>query len=112
MNASPSAHQPLLVRVRHAGEEVVVAPAGELDIASAGVLERELGSQPADRVVLDLREIAFMDSTGLRLLISLRNTARRNGRRLLVVPGPPNVQRLFELTGTRGLFDWTAPPAG
>jgi len=47
-----------------------------------------------------------MDSTGLRLLISLRNTAKREGHRLMVVPGPRQVQRIFDLTATRGLFDW------
>ncbi|MEA2190178.1 MAG: anti-sigma factor antagonist [Solirubrobacteraceae bacterium] len=113
MNASSSALHPFCVRVCSDGDEVVVAPAGELDLASAGVLEAEmraLAGAQAKRVVLDLRDVGFMDSTGLRLLISLRNTARRCGQRLLVVPGPACVQRLFELTGTRGLFDWTAPP--
>jgi len=38
----------------------------------------------------------------------VRNDAKRARRRLDVVPGPPRVQRIFELTATRGLFDWTA----
>ena len=113
MNAPTSALAPFSVRVCHERDGVVVAPAGELDLASADVLEAELralaGAQ-AERVVLDLRGVGFMDSTGLRLLISVRNAAKRSGQRLLVVPGPACVQRLFELTGTRGLFDWTAPP--
>jgi len=100
---------PFAVRVRHESGKVVVAPAGELDLASAALLEREFGGLPRDgrkRVVLDLREVQFIDSTGLRLLLSLRNTAKRERRSLRVVPGPARVQRIFELTCTHGLFDW------
>lgn len=87
---------------------------GELDLASADVLEREvrrLRVAGFDRVVVDLRRVDFMDSTGLRLLISLRNTAKREGHRLLIVPGPRQVQRIFDLTATRGLFDWRGQAA-
>ena len=104
--ASPLA--PFHVRITHDRDEVVVAPAGELDLASAALLERELRELPGDveRVVVDLRGVEFIDSTGLRLLLSVRNDAKRARRRLNVVPGPPRVQRIFELTATRGLFDW------
>jgi len=110
MNASSSqALRPFEVRVADGDDGIVVAPAGELDLASAALLERELGGLPREacaRVVLDLRDVEFIDSTGLRLLISLRNTAMRERRSLRVVPGPARVQRIFELTATRGLFDW------
>lgn len=89
--------------------EVVAVLSGELDLASADVLEREVRAmrmQGIDRVVVDLRLVEFMDSTGLRLLISLRNTAEREGHDLIIVPGPRRVQRIFELTATRGLFHW------
>ncbi len=108
---SPSPLLPFCVRVLRERGEIVVAPAGELDIASADVLQREfceLHLTRADRVVLDLRGVDFIDSTGLRLLISLRNSAKRGGYGLIVAPGPARVQRVFELTGTRGLFDWRA----
>ncbi len=111
MNAvAASPLEPFRVRVTHDRDEVVVAPAGELDLASADVLEREIRGLPGDveRVVVDLRDVEFIDSTGLRLLLSVRNGAMRERRHLLVVPGPPRVQRIFELTGTRGLFDWAA----
>jgi len=42
----------------------------------------------------------------LRLLLSLRNTAEREGHRLSIVPGPRQVQRVFDLTATRALSDW------
>ena len=108
---SPSPLPPFCVRVVRERGEIVVAPAGELDIASAAVLEREIHGlrvTRGDRVVIDLRGVDFLDSTGLRLLISLRNSAKRGGYGLIVAPGPARVQRVFELTGTRGLFDWRA----
>lgn len=104
-----SAAQPFSVSVVPDRGEVVVVLTGELDLASADVLERDvrkLRLAGCDRVVVDLRQVEFMDSTGLRLLISLRNTAKREGHRLMVVPGPRQVQRIFDLTATRGLFDW------
>lgn len=110
MSASPdSPHQPFSVCVASGDDEVVVTLAGELDLASAEVLERELRAlrlAGAERIVVNLRQVAFMDSTGLRRLISLRSAAKRNGHRLIVVPGPAPVQRVFELTATRGLFEW------
>jgi len=90
-------------------DEVVVALTGELDLATADMLEhevRELRHSGCDHVVVDLRQLDFMDSAGLRVLISLRNTAKCVGHRLILVPGPRQVQRIFDLTATRGLFDW------
>ena len=40
------------------------------------------------------------------MLLSLRNDAKRNGHALTLVSPAPTVQRIFALTGTRGLFDW------
>jgi len=74
---------------------------GELDIASAGRLERELEQveQTVPAVlVLDLRELRFMDSTGLRIVLSADARAREQSRRLVVVQGPEPVQRLFHMT--------------
>ncbi|MDX6678985.1 MAG: anti-sigma factor antagonist [Solirubrobacteraceae bacterium] len=108
---SASQIPPFSVRVVHDRDEVVVELTGELDIASADELEREIRELRADGVacvVIDLRGVDFLDSTGLRTLISLRNAAKRAGHGLVVVPGPPRVQRIFELTATRSLFDWRA----
>ncbi|MBW3607560.1 MAG: STAS domain-containing protein [Actinobacteria bacterium] len=90
-------------------DEVVVAVRGELDLQSADVLEHEvaaLHSAGHDRIVIDLRRTEFIDSTGLRVLIDLRNAAERAGRHLSLVRGPRGVQRIFELTATGPLFDW------
>jgi anti-anti-sigma factor len=80
---------------------LVVAPEGEIDLATVGLLDREL--QQAERshatVWLDLSGVTFMDSTGLHLLIAADQRMRERGRRLVVVPGTSQVRRLLTLTG-------------
>jgi len=101
--------QPFQADVVVGRDEVVVALAGELDLQSADVLEREVAALHAagrDRVVIDLREVGFIDSTGLRVLIGLHRTAEHEGRLISLVPGPQPVQRIFELTATAQLFHW------
>jgi anti-sigma B factor antagonist len=89
--------------------EVAVVPAGELDLSCADRLHDEVTALRAagfDQILVDLRRVTFLDSSGLRILLTLHNDAKRNRYTLKLVPGPREVQRVFELTGTRGLFDW------
>jgi anti-sigma B factor antagonist len=75
---------------------------GELDLAAAPQLERTLG-QPqlqARLVVLDLRELAFIDSSGVHAIVNATTRAREQGRRLMLLRGPQNVDRVFTLTGS------------
>ena len=101
-------YRPLSISVEHGREEVTVVVVGELDLATADELghavAQVLAAAVAD-IALDLRGVDFIDSTGLRMLLSLRNDAKRNGHGLTLVSPAPTVQRIFALTGTRGLFD-------
>ena len=109
----PPPYTPFAISTTLDRERAVIAPVGELDLASAGRLEAEVmraRSTGASRIVLDLSQVDFIDSTGLRVLLSLRNDSKRNGHALLLVPPGPAVRRIFAITGTRGLFDWQ--PAG
>jgi anti-anti-sigma factor len=56
--------------------------------------------------VLDLTDVDFIDSTGLRVLLNIRNDAKRNDHVLTLVAPGPTARRIFEITGTRGLFEW------
>jgi anti-sigma B factor antagonist len=90
-------------------DEIVVVPAGELDLVSVDLLEREideLRSAGFANIVIDLRQLTFIDSQGLRLLIVLRNAAQRDGQTLKLIAGSSDVQRLFVMTATGDLFDW------
>ncbi|MEA2479209.1 MAG: anti-sigma factor antagonist [Thermoleophilaceae bacterium] len=83
------------------GSAVHMRLSGELDISSATKVEDELARvEPGrpDVIVLDLRGLDFMDSTGLRLLIAADARAREEGRRLTIVKGPEPVQRVFRIT--------------
>jgi anti-anti-sigma factor len=76
---------------------------GEIDIATAPLLEEELeraqGSD-AETIVVDLDQVDFIDSTGLHVLIRHSALSSQNGGRLRLTEGSKQVQRLFRLTGT------------
>ena len=81
---------------------------GELDLASAPRVEEELERVERDgppRLVLDLRGLTFMDSTGLRLIAGADARPRADDRRLTIVQGPPAVRRVFEITRLDERFD-------
>ena len=59
-------------------------------------------------LTLDLSELDFLDSTGLHLLMRLRGRCEAQGLDLKLVPGPPGVQRLFEITGTDAQFTFVS----
>jgi anti-anti-sigma factor len=88
--------------VRSEDSGTVIGIAGELDLASSPALEESLErvfASGAPVVILDLRELDFMDSTGLSVLIRAHQTALDADRTLCLVKGPPQVQRLLSLTG-------------
>jgi anti-anti-sigma factor len=91
----------LTIEVRRAGGATVLALAGEFDMAMVEKFERELGDVEAadgNVIVVDLTDVRFMDSSGLRALVVADQRARKIGRRFAIVPGPPPVRRVFELT--------------
>jgi anti-anti-sigma factor len=91
-----------------------VALAGELDLATAPQLEAmtvEVCGNGACELVLDLRDLAFIDSTGLRAILTARDHCEEQRCELFLTPGPPAVQRLFELTGLLERLPFIEPPA-
>lgn len=90
----------LTIDVRRDGDRAVVAVAGELDIASVARLGEALRSvDDAAATVLDLRELRFLDTSGLRAVIEEHRRAETEGRALTIRRGPASVQRVFELAG-------------
>jgi anti-sigma B factor antagonist len=88
-------------------------PHGEIDLASVEELAttlRELRENGFHHLVLDLRGVTFMDSTGLRLILTWDDASRRDGIEFRLIPGPPIVQRLFEITGVAGQLPFVDPP--
>ena len=79
----------------------VLAPAGEVDLATVGQLEEAINGSinGQNHIAIDLSAVTFMDSTGLRALLTSHETMSSAGRRLaLVVSGGP-VNRLLDISG-------------
>ena len=90
------------VEVRHNGAAAVVAVSGELDLASGPELEAELDQLTGpdlQLVVIDLRRLDFMDSTGLSILVRAHQRLAGEGCEMGLVKGSQQVQRLLDLTG-------------
>ena len=90
------------VEVKDEGRASVISLTGELDLASSGSLDEQLvrviGSG-TEQVIVDLRELEFMDSTGLGTLVRAHQRAEEAGQRFALIRGPQQVQRLLSLTG-------------
>jgi anti-sigma B factor antagonist len=74
---------------------------GELDLSTVEKVELELATLEEGReqlLVLDLSGLTFLDSTGLRLMVTADQRAQKDGRRLVIVKGPETVQRVFSIT--------------
>jgi anti-anti-sigma factor len=85
-----------------------IALRGELDMATVPDLEGHLAPFEADGVsaiMLDLREVTFIDSTALLSLVRARDRAKANGHRLILIGARPSARRLVELTGTEFILD-------
>jgi len=92
---------PFSVEREARGTAVRLVLTGDLDLATSGeadlaILTAEESQPPV--LILDLSELDFMDSTGLRVIVSAASRARDDDRRLVVVKGPEVVQRVFEIT--------------
>src|SRR5690606_18773486 len=94
----------LEVRSTAAGAGRAVMVIGDVDLASAPLLEAEIEQHHGVDVTVDLSQVDFIDSAGLVVLIKQQDRIRQSGAELTlaVVPGP--VTRLFELTGLSEAF--------
>lgn len=102
------------VHVHRVGDTQVIAPAGELDLLSSRELGAALAAAAeygATRVVLDLRRLTFVDSSGISLIIKFKRHYAAEGIRFGVVKGDEFVQRAFAVSHVEALLPWTGPPA-
>jgi len=89
---------------RRVGETTLVEVHGELDMATVPSLEGHMDTVLHDGhgpVVLDLRELRFIDVSGLRLAVRLEARAQLHGVPFSMLEGQGSVARVFELTGMR-----------
>jgi anti-sigma B factor antagonist len=92
---------PFRVERTRRGDAVVVAPSGEIDLATVDAVRTELDAArtEATRIVLDLRGVEFLDSSGLRLIVEAERDAEREGRTFVLVRPRAQVQRLLDVAG-------------
>ena len=93
---------------RLASGAVVLALRGDLDLQHLYSFEEELRRVEATKtlcIVLDLRQLDFVDSSGIRQLLAARRRAGRACRRLLLVRGGPPIQRVMALAGLQDVFE-------
>lgn len=88
--------------VRQGEDRVVLGLHGELDLLGAPMLEEEIAKAEADKpvtMVLDLRDLQFVDSAGLRVILAAHERSRREGKEFALTHGSEQVQRLFTIAG-------------
>jgi anti-anti-sigma factor len=95
-----------IVVSEHAAGTVVV-PVGELDLGTAPGLEAVLATQTGP-VVVDLRELSFIDLTGVRVLLKADARSRQDGMNLRFIPGP-KVRRLLKIAELPDLLAYEEP---
>ncbi|MEA2395719.1 MAG: hypothetical protein QOJ82_3610 [Solirubrobacteraceae bacterium] len=96
------------VDVRPDRDRVLVCPIGEIDLATAGAVEQpllELLDQGFGHVVVDLRAVTFLDSSGVRLLVVAHERARRADARLSLILGSTGSSRALEISGLLDLLE-------
>ena len=92
----------------------LMALQGELDLATIGEAQAALAElerrSAAKTVIIDLRTLRFLDSTGLHFLVDADARARGRGGRLLVVRGPEAVDRVFRVALPDGRLTFVDHP--
>lgn len=81
---------------------------GELDLGAVPALDEHLTLLEQDGVkaiILDLRDLSFIDPTGLKVLLGASSRAANDGHRLAIVGAPDPARRLFEITGTERILN-------
>lgn len=107
----------LAVRFSRHDQTVVLHLAGDLDVATAPVLRQALAGIVEDQgnlaVQLDLREMTFVDSTGLSVLMAALQRVREKGGRLTLANLRPQTRKVFDIVGFSTIFDiGPEPPSG
>ncbi|GLU47550.1 anti-sigma factor antagonist [Nocardiopsis ansamitocini] len=92
----------LQITTRHHDDGIVIALAGEIDIATeddfrATVLQAAVDS-PNSRVVLDCAQLTFIDSSGLRVLIQCHKAGKEHGSRLFVAAPSERIAQILRVT--------------
>jgi anti-anti-sigma factor len=106
--------EPFAIEVQDTDDRMLVTPRGELDMATAPELEQTIlpRLQQGTWVVLDLRSLDFIDSSGLRVVVGAHRSAEEHGGRFTCVRGAAGttVHRIVEIAGIDGVIEMVDAP--
>ena len=106
--SAPSTHQPFGVALTAVSPVVVLAASGDVDADTVDTLTNALDDAIRDHdrhVVLDGRQIGFIDSTGMSAMLAAMKRLNRTRRRLALVYGPGALSRALEVSGLHHTFE-------
>jgi anti-anti-sigma factor len=104
---------PSPIEIQQTGTDARAALAGDFDMSATftvePALERLVDEPDLARLTIDLSRLAFIDSTGIGVLVRLQSEAADRGVEFALVPGPPEVQRVFATAGLQDTLPFVAP---
>ena len=110
--SSDLAGKPLEIETEREGDSITIALSGEMDVSTVQRVDlaiRRAEEADVGRIVLDLSDLAFLDSIGLSVFLKAGARHRENGNRLRFIPSNHDaVQRVIALTDTGEMFEWAA----
>jgi anti-anti-sigma factor len=115
LSALPPEAELFRCEISHERDTAHIRAVGELDVATVPILATELAALRDGgfvRWVLDLRNLDFMDSSGLRCILECHAEAQYDGFSIALIRGPRAVQRVFELTSTAAQLPFADPDPG
>ncbi|MCH2133585.1 MAG: STAS domain-containing protein [Phycisphaerales bacterium] len=95
------------IQVDRQGDAIVVRPQGDIDLASSPGLRarlRELIEEAKGRIVVDLSEVPYMDSSGVATLVELLQSCRRAELELFLCQLNERVLSVFQIARLDGVF--------
>lgn len=106
-------HDYFSLHVRRDKQAATLAASGELDLMAAPALRTQLErtwQTGADRVIVDLRDVQFIDSTAIHIILGAHHHAQDAGRGFYIIDGGAQVHMLLSLTGALGILNVVAAP--
>lgn len=103
-----------MIETSQSGDVARLALTGEFDLASTQQFHDALArvaDDGAKTLVVDLTALEFMDSSGLRSLVMANDRLKAAGQRMVIVPGPPHIRRVFEITQLESRLELVDDPS-
>ena len=93
------------IKTKSEGSKLTISVSGRIDTVTAPELESSFQFGDATSVVLDLADVPYMSSAGLRLLLIAHKTMLGKGGEFLVANAPPAVKEVLDITGFSGILN-------